>query len=376
MAPASDRDFLTHDQFLAARDKQDTALRAEFRNIHEQFAVIDERFTHVDEEFARVHEQFAIIDERFTHVDEEFARVHERFAVFDEKFDRIDERFARVDEKFDELKVDIRRNEALSHNSRLRNPINPIKPVPTYRLGRGLVMPVKFPQNPKAFLKLAQPTDHNRALLIYLIRFYDIHGHAAWAHDPGLDANDDDDDDYDNDNVDNGSSESGRESSGSESTMSLEEAVARYPDRALEALALILGLEIEHFLDLKRRASVMPALVAATKRSREPPAPRRPRKQFQVVQEPIAGRPRSEGEEPLEAVIWLNEEEFKKLPRLTLRHPHGTESDKSMQQPGSPAAQAAKSDADEGSPTNPFTSGSDLDARIRDQALAAPGSRS
>jgi len=57
------------------------------------------------------------------------------------------------------------------YNSIVRNPIRPLHPVPIYRPGRGMVMPDRFPANPKAFIRLLCPSERGREMLQYFVSF-------------------------------------------------------------------------------------------------------------------------------------------------------------------------------------------------------------
>jgi hypothetical protein len=132
-------DVFTYGNYMAAREAQDKAIKREFVKLHDHLESHDLEFAKAGREFAEIRDQLASHDRRF-----------------------------------DELSVDIRRNEAISYNERLRKPTLPMQPVPIYRPGCGKVMPDRFPANPHGsrspghhtragHLPLLEPTDDGHA---------------------------------------------------------------------------------------------------------------------------------------------------------------------------------------------------------------------
>ncbi|KAK0725666.1 hypothetical protein B0H67DRAFT_659384 [Lasiosphaeris hirsuta] len=163
--------IFTRDEYDAAREKQDIAIRREFGVVH----------GHLDEMRDETAARFGKIDERFDKIDE--------------RFDKIDDRFDKMRDEFDELKVDVKRSQAVAYNARIRNPVQPIRPIPPYRPGHGLVPPKYFPKDANTLVNLAN--HHNDAALVYLARFYEISGYEAWGNDCEMDSTGDETDSAD-----------------------------------------------------------------------------------------------------------------------------------------------------------------------------------
>ena len=178
-------------------------------------------------------------------VDNLGARLDSRINILEVKFNTLDAKVNTLDAKVDEVKdnvgelrVQVQQSAAASYNARLQNPLFPFRLPPTYRDGR-LVYPARFPRNSKAFFSLKAPSASELELLVYLVEFYDVQDYKGWA----IDGDDDDDDD----NGDN-DAESGRSLSARDATM-------KYPEQAVESLALLFGLQEENFARLMKSSA-------------------------------------------------------------------------------------------------------------------------
>lgn len=370
---SSSGDVFTYNQYVSARQKQDDRLKREFSNVH----------TRIDE-----------LDDR---VDARFNKVDARFDKIDALLQKMDARMDRMDTRMDEMSVDIKRSEALSVNARLRHPFFPIRPIPAYHHGSGLVFPDTYPKDAKTFFSLREPSsDAQKRLLIYLVRFYDIQGYKNWTSNSNTS--------WDEDEVLEADASSSFDSNKS---VSLEDATLRYPKKAVESLAIIFGLDEAYFTPVLDRAAIRARLdsVITVKRPVETQTERRTKLEFRAKEtlralqnhnlkiptvEEILRDTNEPGQSPSKAsdqtrLGWnINTPEK----RITLRHPHGTESDPvtpqgvsrkthSSNQGSSPVqtksepksrkssarqgpASKASSEDGPGSPTRPFTETPDI----------------
>lgn len=140
----------------------------------------------------------------------------------DTRFTKVDTQFTKVDTQFTELRVEILRLNAYVRNTALRIPTMRIQPLPAYDPDRGAILPQFFPKHWKEFCSLRDPSSpSSHRMLVYLARFYDI----PFNGEPG-----------------------------SESESSDDELVVNDPDRVVESLEHILGLNERKFAKFEREA--------------------------------------------------------------------------------------------------------------------------
>ena len=260
---------------------QDKGICHEFK---QQRRYMDERFDEQRKYMdGRFDEQRKYMDGRF---DEQRKYMDGRF---DEQRRYMDGRFDDIDQRFEEAR-------AVRFNSLCCRAHDTIRPIPRIKaLSKSehvLQMPSFFPKNVAKFWELTQPAHgqshthgHSRLEvttgwltryivdnLIYLAKFYQIEGYRDWE-DSGDAA-------FDWDPAAN--SNKGHENTWRE--QALEDAVRRHPDRALGALAQILGLvykEIQRCMDNLEHHRQLQSLNQAPKRppssgdsERQPKKPR------------------------------------------------------------------------------------------------------
>ena len=98
-----------------------------------------------------------------------------------------------------------------------------------------------FPKSARTFFKLKESSSNaDQKLLVYLVQFYNVHDHERWP----LESDPVHDEDQD--------LEALYQSSDSDEKMSLKEATIRYPQKAVEALSIILGLDEDTFIEFRR----------------------------------------------------------------------------------------------------------------------------
>ncbi|KAJ2895705.1 hypothetical protein MKZ38_006249 [Zalerion maritima] len=152
--------------------------------------------------------------------------------------EKLDREFAKVNARIDDLFNLAKRSDAISYNGLLR----------------------WYPTTARAFFRLRYPrTDGDKNLLVDLVKFYEIQDYQRWPIDSDIDNVE-----YDDPNQPNKTS--------FDEHISLEEATRIYPRRAVEALAVIPGLDEERFDDFEARAATVPSTV--TKRTGAWEAPR------------------------------------------------------------------------------------------------------
>jgi len=213
VAAADPSPFVSCDDFVRVRNKQDEHLRDEFAEVRQQFEQVDARFDRVEQRFDRVEQRLDSLESEF-----------HTFKV------DVNARFDQIDARFNYLELDNKRAEARFSNYTLKNPTLRITPIPTYDPTRGIVQPEPafFPRHAKDFYSLRSPsTSRHRTMLSYLVSFYDIQPSAPEEED-------EDDDDADMEDSDP------------------ETATAR---RAVELLEAILGLNEDNFIHFRERAA-------------------------------------------------------------------------------------------------------------------------
>lgn len=171
------------------------------------------------------------------------------------------------------LRVEVKRLNAYTRNSALKDPTLPIIPLPRRAEGDREVFPEDrlFPKHAKQFYAMRKVSSaaahtHRAEMLIYLVDFYNVE-YSAWEQD--------DRDDYDYEAYES-CSEPELPTPASAPKLGLEDAVLSHPDRAVEALERILGLNEENFIRFRERA-------AALRRN----LPARPAKRPQRFSDPI-----------------------------------------------------------------------------------------
>ncbi|KAF6822887.1 hypothetical protein CMUS01_10907 [Colletotrichum musicola] len=171
------------------------------------------------------------------------------------------------------LRLEVKRLNAYTKNSNLKNPMLPITPIPKRAEGDREMFPEDrlFPKHARQFYAMrkvssADAHTHRAAMLIYLVDFYNVE-YSAWEQD--------DPRDYDYEAYES-SSEPELPAPQSGPKLGLEDAVLSYPDRAVEALETILGINEENFIRFRERA-------AALRRS----LPARPAKRQQRFSDPV-----------------------------------------------------------------------------------------
>lgn len=181
------------------------------------------------------------------------------------------------------LRVEVKRLNAYTRNSSLKNPMLPITPIPKRAEGDREIFPEGrlFPKHARQFYAMrkvssADAHTHRAAMLIYLVDFYNVE-YSAWEQD---DPHDHDYEAYES------CSEPELPTPQSGPKLGLEDAVLSYPDRAVEALETILGIREENFIRFRERA-------AALRRS----LPARPAKRQQRFSDPV-GREAERGSPP------------------------------------------------------------------------------
>ncbi|KAI1841714.1 hypothetical protein JX265_012062 [Neoarthrinium moseri] len=378
MAP---EEHLTVRRYISLREKQDEGIRHEFTRVHDR---IDDFRGHVAGEFASVRgeladfrahvagefasvrsefrSEFASVRSEFrsefaavrSESRSEFAAVRSEFrsefaAVRSEsrnEFAAVRSEFRR---EFDELSANVRRLEAIFYNTRLRNPILPLRPIPIYNTQKGVVYPDKFPKNAKRFFRLKNPTTpSDKSLLLYLVRFYDVEGHVGWDTD---ESEYETDSDCDQDDL----------GSGSRERLSLEDATRRHPHKAVETLSIIFGLDEDAFIEFVNRAAAFkqarPILKRTGTAAEHPDLAERLKRRTEVpaiwsttddlIQIPRTKPPTETSENSPDAKLsWRRPGET--YVRKTLKHPHGTESETSDQ----PAASQDEAGSCSGTLTN------------------------
>ncbi|KAK0702662.1 hypothetical protein B0H67DRAFT_594877 [Lasiosphaeris hirsuta] len=143
-------------------------------------------------------------------------------------------RFERIEADVHELKIDVgeikitmgemqvtmRQIEVRARNGKLKNPTARIRPIPIFAQGRGPQEPdpTYFPKYANQLYRLRKPqNERDHQMLAYLSTFYDIQQEAADASESG-------------------------------------EKVQVDPDRAVELLEEILGLDEDNFIEFRTRA--------------------------------------------------------------------------------------------------------------------------
>ncbi|KAK9420192.1 hypothetical protein SUNI508_06720 [Seiridium unicorne] len=322
------KELLSLEQYLGLRDKQDRDIR---RDVDKRFDIIDKRFDSIDK-----------------------------------RFEGVDKRFESFDYRLTELTVDVKRNEAISYNSRVRNPILPIRPIPIYDASKGLTYPTAIPKNARMFFRLRSAfTERDRSLLLYLVKFYQLEGYRGWNSKEA----------YETDS-DSGEEDLVEEDLGADEDISLEEATKRYPRRAVETLSLLFGLDEDTFIEFEAKAALYSQRKAAVKRTTDTAGhsslAQRPKKRVEYLPPPGGssflekyGQPSppnppaaedSEKSDPTR-VGW------RKYGEKTAQHPNGTELGSSGPRPGV----QGKEDSYPGSPTNSFTNSSAREHTTQDR---------
>jgi hypothetical protein len=177
-----------------------------------------------------------------------------------------------------ELRAGLQQSNAIAHNSRLRNPLMPIRPIPAYRPeSQEIAYPAYFLRNSKQFFELNQPSSARQmARLVSLVQFYDVENFALWTNEEGKYMEEVEEDDY-------GSPGGTISSQGTGNRLTAEEATRKSPEMAVKTLAHLFSLDEEIYLNFKSKsiaiASKAPTLTCNThNRGREaikfpPPAP-------------------------------------------------------------------------------------------------------
>ncbi|KAF9878367.1 hypothetical protein CkaCkLH20_04405 [Colletotrichum karsti] len=171
------------------------------------------------------------------------------------------------------LTLEVKRLDAYTRNNNLQNPTLPIIPVPRWDEDLGIDFPPRniFPRHAKQLYALrrlsgcSETTARRRKdMLASLVKFYDVE-YAAWE----LEGQDDYDyNAYDSDSdseVDADSDHARRPPP----ALTLEDAVYKHPDRAVEALERILGLNEENFINFRERAAALRHISPAQPAKRE-----------------------------------------------------------------------------------------------------------
>lgn len=211
--------YMLRDEYVDLRNHQDAQLNDELHSIRTSIDEVGQELT----EFK--------------------AEVREFKAEVRGQFKKVDTRFTKVDTQFAELRVEFLRLNAYVRNAALRVPTMRIQPLPAHDPDRGIILPQYFPKHWKEFCSLRDPsTPVTRRMLAYLARFYEI----PFNKD-----------------------------SGSESESSTDdEVVFGDPDRVVESLEHILGLNERKFAKFEREARELAnQRPKAIKRSQPDPGP-------------------------------------------------------------------------------------------------------
>jgi hypothetical protein len=140
--------YLTEDDFVDSRIRQDKLLHEEFGKV---WARVNELKEEYETESKVVLEECAKIGVKLDLVDQ---RLGQRIDSVDE---RLGQRIDRVDERLVELNVNILRISRQQYNNRLTNLYARLEPIPVYRPGEGILMPTVFPKNAYDFWHLKSP---------------------------------------------------------------------------------------------------------------------------------------------------------------------------------------------------------------------------
>jgi hypothetical protein len=187
-------------------------MKAEFDNVRGEMKA---GFDNVNAEFVNVRGEMKA---GFDNVNAEFVKVRgEMKAGFDNVWTELGE-----------LKIATLQMAARARNNNLGNPTLLIRSIPIFHQDHGIVHPdpARFPRHADEFYSLKTPqTERHRQILTYLAGFYDILQNASDASD---------------------ASESDRSQSGGETRID--------PERAVELLEDILGLQEHNFIAFRERA--------------------------------------------------------------------------------------------------------------------------
>lgn len=125
---------LTVVEFEKYNERNEKALRAEFRKVDTEFGKVDTEFGKVHTEFGRLHSRidseidsvkimmhdgFSKVDRKFAAVDVKFIEVDTRFDEVDARFDKVDARFDKVENRLDKLQHELRMMNARAQNQTL-----------------------------------------------------------------------------------------------------------------------------------------------------------------------------------------------------------------------------------------------------------------
>lgn len=245
--------WLSRDEFVALRTRQDDQLNTELAGFRESVQLLrEEVFDNMQEIKTNVHDLRTDVDVLKTDV-------HQIKTDVDVLKTDVNE----IKTDVCELRAEVGQTQAYMRNSALRNPKAPIRPPPIYRPGQGVLFPNPklFPRNADQFYQLRDSTTaRNRQMLAYLVEFYDLRN-AAYGEGPAGN-----DDHNENDMED--------------------------PDEIFLRLETLVGLNEEKFIKFRQRAAVMA--------SRQPERPAKRAQTVPVNDEPLARRPRPTWEDFME----------------------------------------------------------------------------
>ena len=182
--------------------------------------------TEFDDYRKEVREEFDEFRAEFNGFRTEFdgfrKEVREEFVGFRSEIKEIKDTFV-TKTTFDELKVTVHQMDARSRNNHLKNPTLIIRPVPTFDpISDRIVQPDPelFPEHANEFYALRNPsTKRQHQLLDYLVKFYDL-----------------------------------SQFTGSSSSKEAKKPLRLDPERAVELLEDILGLQEDNFIAFRERA--------------------------------------------------------------------------------------------------------------------------
>ncbi|KAJ2980041.1 hypothetical protein NUW58_g7049 [Xylaria curta] len=152
--------FVTNDEYVDSQNKQNYILRRELNLMREAQERTDDKLDSIGDRLDKTSES-----------------IDRKFESIDRRFENIDKRFESIDRKFDEFTARQDQFEAVFRNSRLSNPILPVRPVVTFDPVNGRRTPdsLHFPRNAGELYALREmDSSRKRQQLIYLANFYEL----------------------------------------------------------------------------------------------------------------------------------------------------------------------------------------------------------
>jgi len=234
--------FITEDDYIRYRGKQDTDIYNELVNQHNLIGRVKDDIQVLKDEVGQVKDEVGQVKDEVRQVKDEVRQVKDEVGQVKNEVGQVKDRLCQVDGAVGEIKAQLDQMKARSYNNLRFLPSHNIDSIGIYQPGIGFRKPTYFPPRVEDFWNLQLPK--NEEHLIYLVRFYDIQGYEHWRAE-NFDFND-------NQAGDSEGWSSG-ESDSSQPHLSLEDAIRSYPYRAVEELATCVGIGLQKICDFYAR---------------------------------------------------------------------------------------------------------------------------